>query len=92
MVTQTIANAFPKRFQQIASPWHTVVVLVLAGLKCFADSHLRESRASRTGDKSQSAIFFEQLHLNVHFWRWWRSDCGYAAVRCKTFWESAGEA
>src|SRR6266403_3970572 len=27
MVTQTMANAVPKRFQHIASPWHTVVAL-----------------------------------------------------------------
>ncbi len=69
MVTQTIANALPKRFQQIASPWHTVVVLVIAGLNaCRATIYASHARAGLVTSRSQMylrTIAFECAFLAV---------------------------
>lgn len=69
MVTQTIANAVPKRFQQIASPWHTVVVLLLAGLNALrAAIYANHARAGLGTSRSQlylRTIAFECAFLAV---------------------------
>src|ERR1700746_1015221 len=51
------------------------------------------TRIMREPDWGQAAAtcICARLRSSVHFWRWWRWDCGYAAVRCKPFLESAGE-
>ena len=57
MVTTTaqmMGNAVPKRFQQIASPWHTVVVLALAGLNALrAAIYANHARAGLGTSRSQ---------------------------------------
>jgi hypothetical protein len=46
MVTPTTGNVVAKRFLQIASPWHTVVLLVIAGLNAYrATIYATQARA-----------------------------------------------
>src|SRR5438105_12148443 len=52
--TQVMGNAVPKQFQQIASPWHTVVVLAVAGLNALrAALYANHARAGLGTSRSQ---------------------------------------
>jgi membrane protease YdiL (CAAX protease family) len=69
MVTQTTGNVVPKRFLQIASPWHTVVVLVIAGLNAYrATIYAAQARAGLGTSRSYlylRTIAFEWAFLAV---------------------------
>src|ERR1700739_1106545 len=57
MVTQTIATAVPERLQRIASPWHTVLVLVIAGLNAYrATIYANHARAGLGASRSHMYI------------------------------------
>jgi len=75
MVTQTIANAVPKRFQQIASPWHTVVVLVIAGLNAY--------RAAIYSNHARAGLGTSRSHL---YMRTIAFECAFLAVVALGLW------
>src|SRR6266481_1988000 len=75
MVTQTIANAVPKRFQQIASPWHTLVVLVLAGLNAL--------RAAIYANHARTGLGISRSHL---YMRTIAFECAFLAVAALGLW------
>jgi len=53
------ASSEPQR-QLIASPWHTLMVLVIAALNAFRAA-IYANRASRTGDELQPLVSGAQL-------------------------------
>src|SRR5258706_997071 len=75
MVTQTIANAVPKRFQEIASPWHTLVVLVLAGLNAL--------RAAIYANHARTGLGISRSHL---YMRTFAFECAFLAVVALGLW------
>ena len=75
MVTQTIANAVPERFQRIASLWHTVVVLVITGLNAF--------RAAIYANHARAGLGTSRSHM---YMRTIAFECAFLAVVALGLW------
>jgi len=75
MVTQAIANAVPERFRRIASPWYTVVVLVLAGLNAY--------RATIYANHARAGLGTSRSHLYL---RTIAFACAFLAVVALGLW------
>ena len=75
MVTQTIANAVPERFHRIASPWHTLVVVVIAGLNAY--------RAAIYANRARAGLGTSRSHMYL---RTIAFECAFLAVVALGLW------
>jgi hypothetical protein len=94
MVTQTIANAVPERFQRIASLWHTVVVLVITELNAYrAAIYANHARAGLGTSRSRMymrTIAFECAFLAVVALGLWLRGCSLQTIFGER-WRSMGQ-
>ena len=70
-----VANTVPERFQRIASPWHTLVVLVIAGLNAY--------RAAIYANHARAGLGASRSHLYLHTIAF---ECAFLAVVALGLW------
>jgi membrane protease YdiL (CAAX protease family) len=70
-----MANAAPERFHRIASPWHTLVVVVIAGLNAY--------RAAIYANRARAGLGASRSHMYL---RTIAFECAFLAVVALGLW------